>query len=60
MSDSETLSQILAELKKINGVLQDFKSSYEDEHELLMNKLSVIESISDKARNALISIEKKS
>lgn len=60
MSDSETLSQILAELKKINGVLQDFKSSNEAEYELLMNKLSIIESISDKARNALISIEKKS
>jgi len=58
MADSETLKQILEQLKQINKTLQNFKGSFESHHELLMNKLTVIESISGNARDFLKEVSK--
>ena len=57
MADTETLKQILAELKKINTELQNIKASVDDNAELLMGKLGTLESISDKSRTILKDIE---
>ena len=57
MSDTEILRQILSELKEINNTIQDLYSGGEAQHELLMNKLSVIEKIIDKSANVLSAIK---
>ena len=57
MSDTEILRQILTELKEINNTLQDLYSGGEAQHELLMNKLSTLESISNKSNDILSNIE---
>jgi hypothetical protein len=59
MSETEILSQILHELKEINNTLQDLYSGNEAQNEMLMNKLSALESISDKSCVLLSEIAKE-
>jgi len=57
MSDTEILRQILTELKEINNTIQDLYSGAEAQHELLMNRLSVMESIIIKSNDILSNID---
>ena len=57
MSETEILNQILVELKEINNTLQDLYSGTEAQHELMMNRLSVLEGIIAKSNNLLSNIE---
>ena len=59
MSDNEILIQILNELKEINNTLQDLYSGGEAQNEMLMNKLSSIETIATKSSSILSGIENK-
>lgn len=58
-TDTQYLEEIANTLKSIKLTLEDFKNSFEAQHDLLMNKLSVIESISGDSRDSLFSIETK-
>ena len=57
MSDTEILRQILIELKEMNNTIQDLYSGMEAQHELLMSRLSGLESIVDKSKTILSDIE---
>jgi len=57
MSEKEIFNQILTTLKEIKFTLIDFKSSYEAQQELLMNKLSTLEVLADNSRGFLESID---
>jgi hypothetical protein len=57
MSDTEILRQILSELKGINNTIQDLYSGAEAQHELLMNRLLIMESIVNKSNDILSNID---
>lgn len=57
MSEKEVFSQILTEFKKMNNTLEYLKNSLEANHEILIDKLSTIEGITDKSRRILDYIE---
>jgi hypothetical protein len=53
MSDSEILSHILTELKDINNTVQDLYSSMEAQNEMIMNRLTVLDTIAENSKNIL-------
>ncbi len=57
MSEKEILNQILEQLKKTNITLENIEVTIENQHEELISKLSVFESIADDARNELHTIK---
>jgi len=57
MTEVEILSQILHELKEINNTIQDLYSGSEAQHELMMSRLTVLESLVDKSNKTLTAIE---
>ncbi len=60
MSEKEIFSQMLDQLKKISNTLEDLNATIEGQHEELISKLSVFESIADDARSELRAIESNS
>ena len=50
MSEKELLEVIIAQLRQLNSTMVNLKLSVDDQHEILMSKLSTLESITDKIR----------
>jgi hypothetical protein len=57
MPDTEILNKILLELKEINNTVQDLYSSMEAQNEMVMNKLTALETIVEKSNTILNTIE---
>ena len=50
MNEIEIQTKILEELKKLNSTITDIYAAIEGQHELLMNKLSALDSLTDKIK----------
>ena len=53
----DLLIKILKELQETNSILANIRAGMNGDHEILMDKLAVLESIADKSRDVLKSID---